>query len=232
MTQASQETKVADWSKLTKDLVNVDGFDSFWDFSKKRKGWSGVVTFARRGTTIRAQEGFANFDDEGMQSSQIDSKIGRCIMTDHGSFVLFNVYFPNAGRGDDRLEYKLNFYEAFQFECKKLLDQGRHVIVTGDVNTAHKEIDIWNPEGFKDATGFLPQERAWIDRFLADGYVDAYREFYPDKKGAYTFWDMRTMKRPSNDGWRIDYFLVSKQLRDRLQNCEILPDVCEASGSI
>jgi exodeoxyribonuclease-3 len=150
---------------------------------------------------------------------------GRCIMTDHGSFVLFNIYFPNAGTGDDRLAYKMKFYEAFREHCQQLKITGKRIIVTGDVNTAHKEIDLWNAKFYKDFTGFLPQERAWIDSFLSDGFVDAYRHFYPDKANAYTFWDMRTMKRPANQGWRIDYFFVTKDLMESVERCEIFPEV-------
>lgn len=146
-------------------------------------------------------------------------------MTHHDGFVLLNVYFPNAGRGVDRLDYKLKFYAAFQEACRQLSITGKQVIVTGDVNTAHKDIDIWGPKVFADSTGFLPQERAWIDSFLADGFIDAYRYFYPTKEAAYTFWDMRTMKRPPNQGWRIDYFFVSEKLKDKVTACDILPNV-------
>ena len=192
--------------------MSLDGFDSFWDFSSKKKGWSGTVTFARKGITKNAFTGFGdpNFNDEG-----------RCVMTDHGHFVLFNVYFPNGGMGEERLAYKFRYYNAFHSEIQKLLKSNRNVIVTGDINTAHKEIDIWNPKMFSKSTGFLDREREWIDRFLQIGFFDAFRKFNPDKKGYYTFWDTRMNKRPSNSGWRIDYFLVSNDLEDKIWNSDI-----------
>lgn len=214
-----QETKASDWSKLTKDLVNVKSFDSFWDFSKKKKGYSGTVTFARKGSTKNARTGFghSDFDDEG-----------RCVMTDHGDFILFNVYFPNGGMGEERLLYKYKYYDAFHQEISKLIAQDRRVIITGDINTAHKDIDIWNPVLFATMTGFLPKEREWIDRMLKVGFVDAFRKINPDKKKSFTFWDMRTNKRPANNGWRIDYFLVSSCLENQILNSEILADVIES----
>ena len=166
--------------------------------------------------TKAAATGFGNaaFNDEG-----------RCVMTDHGRFVLFNVYFPNGGTGEERLLYKYKYYDAFYQEIKKLIAANRHVIITGDVNTAHKDIDIWNPKLFSTTTGFLPREREWIDEILEIGLFDAFRKFNPDQKDSYTFWDMRTNKRPSNSGWRIDYFLVSSNISNQVLNSEILANV-------
>ena len=201
---------------MSKELVTINGFDSFWDFSVKRKGWSGTVTFAKKGITKNAATGFGSqhFNDEG-----------RCVMTDHGQFVLFNVYFPNGGTGEERLMYKYKYYDAFYIEMQTLLAANRKVIITGDVNTAHKDIDIWNPKLFATSTGFLPREREWIDKMLDLGFFDAFRKFYPDKEKSFTFWDMRTNKRPSNNGWRIDYFLVSNSMENHVSDSEILSDV-------
>ncbi|KAI9197434.1 Endonuclease/exonuclease/phosphatase [Polychytrium aggregatum] len=213
-----QETKVSGLDDLadSRELIEVPGYDSFWSFSKKRKGWSGVVTYAKKGSTLAASEGFGDddFNDEG-----------RCVMTDHGDFVLFNVYFVNGGRGEERLQYKLDFYESFQRRCQALIASGREIIVTGDVNTAHKDIDVHDPKRLINFSGFMPKERAWIDRFLEEGFVDAFRQHHPDLASQYTFWDTKTGKRPLNLGWRIDYFFVSSGLSPRVETCEHHPDV-------
>ena len=157
-----EETKASSYDSLSPDLIKVPGFDSFWSFSRKKQGWSGVVTYARSGISIDATEGFGNpeFNDEGSGNGPADPRhqpiyllltrknafSGRCIMTTHSAFTLFNVYFPNAGMGGDRLDYKLRFYNAFQKKCRELLQSGQRVIVCGDVNTAHKEVDIHNPK--------------------------------------------------------------------------------------
>ena len=203
--------------------MSVKNFDSFWDFSKKKKGYSGTVTFAKKGITKTAVTGFGHpdFNDEG-----------RCVMTDHGKFVLFNVYFPNGGMGEDRLLYKYKYYDAFYQEIHKLISKNRKVIITGDINTAHADIDIWNPKLFATMTGFLPKEKEWIDQMLALGFVDAFRKINPDRKESFTFWDMRTNKRPANSGWRIDYFLVSTLLENQIFNSEILADVLSVYLSI
>ncbi|RKO91333.1 Endonuclease/exonuclease/phosphatase, partial [Blyttiomyces helicus] len=216
----------------------VDGYDSFFSFSQTKKGWSGVATYARKGLTVEAEEGFGDdkFNDE---ASPVPSRVicaahstllhpGRCVMTDHGKFILFNVYFPN-GRDGERVEYKQSFHDTFRRRCNDLAKSGRHCIVTGDVNIAHEDADIWNPavspEKFAASTGFLPSERQWITDLLNDGWVDAFRKFHPTREKAFTFWDMRTMKRPINQGWRIDYFLVPKSLMDVVQDSDILPQV-------
>lgn len=150
---------------------------------------------------------------------------GRCVMTDHGKFVLFNVYFPNGGTGEERLLYKYKYYDAFYKEMLKLTSKNRNIIITGDINTAHKDIDIWNPKLFASSTGFLPREREWIDRLISIGFFDAFRKFSPKKEKCFTFWDMRTNKRPANNGWRIDYFMVSNSLETQSLGSEILDDV-------
>lgn len=145
-----QETKMTA-DQLDHSLQFIEGYESFWSFCKTKKGYSGVVTYARTGITIDAQAGFGvqRFDDEG-----------RIMMTDHFSFVLYNIYFPNSGMGPERLQYKMEFYEAFLEKCIDLRKQGKHVVVVGDVNTPFEDIDIWNPE-YQNSPTVFPQERKW-----------------------------------------------------------------------
>lgn len=211
---AFQETKLSGFDQLDKELACVPGYESFWSFSRKKKGSSGTVVYARTGSVVDAWEGF-----ESERSSYADE--GRCVAVDLGHFVLFCVYFPNGGASEERERYKMEFYRAFQSECRKLRASGRDVIVCGDVNTAHQEIDIFDPVKFANTTGFLPVEREWISEFLADGYEDAFRHFYPSRRDSFSFWDLRTQKKEVNQGWRIDVFYVSDGLMPRVKSCEI-----------
>eukprot|EP00743_Colponemidia_sp_Colp-15_P005702 GILK01006130.1.p1 GENE.GILK01006130.1~~GILK01006130.1.p1 ORF type:complete len:430 (+),score=47.73 GILK01006130.1:191-1291(+) len=204
-------------SMLDYTLATIEGYESYWSFTKGNKGYSGVVTYCRV-APLHAQEGFgvSEFDQEG-----------RCVMTDHGSFVLFNVYFPNSGAGDDRMKYKVAFHEAFQAEVEKLLHQGRNVIVTGDVNIAHSELDVWHPAKFmaKQSAGCSTQERNWIDQFLECGFKDAYRELHPNDK-VFSWWDQRNVRaRICNEGWRIDYFFVSSSFFGQVVESDILTKI-------
>ena len=136
-------------------------------------------------------------------------------------FRLFNCYFPNGGNGPERLQYKLDFYEA-TLEYARSSD--KPLIVCGDVNTAHQPVDLARPKENEKNTGFLPAERAWIDRFLAAGFIDSFRLFNAEG-GNYSWWDMKTRARERNIGWRIDYFFVAEELREQIRHAEILPDV-------
>ncbi len=241
-----QETKLADLSSLTKEITCIPSYDSFFSFSTRKKGYSGVATFAKKGTTLSFTDGFQHPDH---------SDEGRCIVSDHGHFVLFNVYFVNGATGDARQSYKMKFYRDFQEKVHSYLKSGRQVIITGDVNTAHTDLDIYNSkvtsffyitiqvicfkktnysfisQKFANGSGFLPEERAWIDSILSMGFKDAYRHYYPIQR-KYTFWDTRTGKRKSNEGWRIDYFLVSDGLmNNRVTNSEILTQVSNSFTS-
>eukprot|EP00742_Colponemidia_sp_Colp-10_P008738 GILJ01009482.1.p1 GENE.GILJ01009482.1~~GILJ01009482.1.p1 ORF type:complete len:410 (+),score=50.76 GILJ01009482.1:23-1231(+) len=211
-----QETKMTE-TMLDYSLATIEGYESYWSFTKGNKGYSGVVTYCRV-APLHAHEGFgvSEFDQEG-----------RCVMTDHGSFILFNLYFPNSGSGDDRMKYKVAFHEAFQSEVEKLLHQGRNIIVTGDVNIAHTELDVWHPAKFmaKQSAGCSTRERNWIDRFLKCGFKDAYRELHPNDK-VFSWWDQRNVRaRICNEGWRIDYFFVSSSFFDQVVESDILTKV-------
>lgn len=219
-----QETKISDYGKLTKDLAVVDGYDSFFSFSGK--GYAGIATYARKGSTrwwtdnpfnvgvgsIKEAERVNGVRKVVDPDTNPDTSIGRCVLTDHESFLLLNIYAPNAGRGPEYLERKFTFYRTLEECVRKWRDAGRRVIVTGDINTAHEEIDIYNPKKYATGTGFLPEERAWVSKLLSDhDLVDAFRALYPDWR-KYSFWDQRRQQRAPNNGWRIDAFYVSREL--------------------
>jgi exodeoxyribonuclease-3 len=207
-----QETKASE-EQLPFELRSVPGYSAYFD-SAERKGYSGVALYSSmKPQEIRRGLGVERFDTEG-----------RTLAVDFGSFVLFNVYFPNGGMSPERLQFKMDFYDAF-FDCiEALRKKGRHIVICGDVNTAHNEIDLARPKENQKVTGFLPEERAWIDRLLAAGYIDTFRLFCAEA-GQYTWWDMKTRARERNVGWRLDYFFVSESLRGSVQSAAIMPEV-------
>jgi exodeoxyribonuclease-3 len=149
---------------------------------------------------------------------------GRIIVADFEKFILLNIYFPNGKSSPERLEYKLEFYNAFLDYIIKLKNKQKNLIICGDVNTAHTELDLARPKENEKFSGFLPIEREWIDKFLSHGFVDTFRIF--DKNpGNYTWWDFKTRARERNVGWRIDYFIISDSLIGNLQTAFINPDV-------
>ena len=208
-----QETK-AQTDQLPEDLAEPQGYHAVWHWGE-RKGYSGVATFHRR-TPLDLRRGFdmPGFDGEG-----------RVLTSVYEDFTLFNIYFPNGQKDETRLKFKLGFYEAFLEVVARCRKQGEdRIIVCGDVNTAHREIDIARPKENSTVSGFLPVERAWIDRLLAAGFVDTFREFEAGP-GHYTWWDTLTRARERNVGWRLDYFFVSENLRPRLRRAFILDKV-------
>lgn len=207
-----QETKARP-EQVAKELDRVEGYHHYFE-SGPRPGYSGVALFSKRPPlSVATTFGAKRFDDEG-----------RIIRADYGDFLLFNIYFPNGKASSQRLEYKMDFYEAFLAEMRKLLRKGARIVVCGDVNTAHREIDLARPKANEKVSGFLPQEREWIDRFLAAGFVDTLRMFHPEG-GRYTWWDVISRARERNVGWRIDYFYVSQNLKSRVADAFILPEV-------
>ena len=205
-----QETKV-EAEQLPEEVRSPKGYFAYFTHSKGRKGYSGVALYSRtKPDKVEYGIGIKRFDDEG-----------RIIIGHYGDLVLLNVYFPNGGGGPERLKYKLDFYDAFLLHIEKLRKQGKKVMVCGDVNTAHEEIDLARPKENENNTGFLPEERAWIDELVYHGYVDTFRYFHPNKEGAYSFWDMKTHARERNVGWRIDYFFVVPDLVSKLKSAGI-----------
>lgn len=207
-----QETK-AQPDQLSDSVKNIKGFNSFW-FSAQKKGYSGVAVYTNI-QPVNVINGFGNeiFDNEG-----------RVIIAEYEKFVLANVYFPNGGRGPERVKYKLDFYDQLFFYLEKNYRDRKGIIVTGDFNTAHKEIDLARPKENVKTSGFLPEEREWIDRIINLGYTDVFRTFN-DKPAQYTYWDQITRSRERNVGWRIDYFMVSGDFVPKVKDAKIHPEV-------
>lgn len=209
-----QETK-CEPEQLPEDVRNPKGYHAFFSASKTRKGYSGVALYTKI-PPDRVEYGWNDprFDDEG-----------RVVTAYFGDVVLLGVYFPNGGGGPERLQYKLDFYDAFLEHIEKLRGEGKKIIFGGDINTAHEEIDLARPKANETNTGFLPEERAWIDELVNHGYRDTFRHFYPNKTEAYSYWDMKTVARERNVGWRIDYFFVSPDLATKLKGAGIMVNV-------
>lgn len=207
-----QETKA--WEEqLDESLTNIDGYHAYFAEAYK-KGYSGVAIYTKqKPLSIKKGIGIEEFDREG-----------RILIAEYPEFTLFNIYYPNGKAREERLKYKMDFYEAFQKYVVKLKKQGKKIIICGDVNTAHKEIDLARPKPNSKVSGFLPEERAWMDRFLAEGFIDTLRMFNTNAE-VYTWWDMMTRARDRNVGWRIDYFFISENLRENITNAFTLPDV-------
>ncbi|MEA3399297.1 MAG: exodeoxyribonuclease III [Patescibacteria group bacterium] len=202
-----QETK-AEPDQLTEETRNKKGYYSHFSYSKVKKGYSGVAIYSKiKPEKVEHGIGIRKFDDEG-----------RIIIVHYKKFILINCYFPNGGRGLERLKYKLEFYDAFLKYINKLK---KKVIFCGDVNTAHEEIDLARPKGNVGNTGFLPVERAWMDELVNSGWIDVFRYFYPNKKNVYTYWDQKTRARDRNVGWRIDYFFSSPDLIKKVNRFSI-----------
>ncbi|KKT15981.1 MAG: Exodeoxyribonuclease III [Parcubacteria group bacterium GW2011_GWB1_43_6] len=160
----------------------------------------------------------------GLGIEELDQE-GRFLGLFFRKFALFNVYFPNGGGGPERLVFKLRYYDAFLAYLEKVRKEQPSIIFCGDVNTAHQEIDLARPKENKNNTGFLPIERKWLDEVERKNYVDTFRYFHPDEKGAYTYWDMKTFARDRNVGWRLDYFFITKEFSPKVNKSEILTDI-------
>ena len=208
-----QEIK-AEENQLPADLARPAGYHAYWH-SAERKGYSGTALLTRE-EPLAVQFGLGRdeFDQEG-----------RTIIAKYPAFTLLNCYFPNGGRDNSRVPFKLAFYDAFLEKCEQLRQQGQPVIFTGDVNTSHNPIDLARPKDNEKNTGFLPEERAWLDKVVAAGYIDTFRHFYPDATEQYTWWSMPQRARERNVGWRLDYFFVSPELRPNLADAFIWPEV-------
>jgi len=208
-----QETK-AHPDQLGFELTRPEGYHAHFSSSVVKKGYSGVVTYSKQ-KPIAVQEGMGieKFDQEG-----------RIITTEFETFILLNVYFPNGKARDERLQYKMEFYEAFLKHIESLRQSGKKVIFCGDVNTAHKAIDLARPKDNERVSGFLPIEREWMDRVVAKGYVDTLRKFHAEPE-LYTWWSMRSGARARNVGWRIDYFFVQSELASCVADAFTWPEV-------
>ena len=174
-------------------------YQTFWN-AARRPGYSGVATLTTL-QPLRTEYGF------GIEEFDLE---GRVILQEFESFYLYNIYFPNGQRDQERLDYKMRFYDAYLEKVEELRKTGKAVIMCGDVNTAHKEIDLKNPKANEKTSGFLPIERAWMDKLVAQGYVDTFRMFH-DEPEQYSWWTYRFGARKRNAGWRIDYFFIDEE---------------------
>lgn len=200
---ALQETKLQE-GQLTDAMRDIKGYAPYFAFASTKKGYSGVAAYSRiEPQTVRT----------GMDIEQFDAE-GRMIELDLGDFIFFNIYFPNGQMSEQRLQYKLDFYEAFFAYADKLRSAGRSLVISGDFNTAHNEIDLKNPKANEKRSGFLRIERDWLDRIVADGYVDTFRTLHPDTV-KYSWWSYRFRARERNAGWRIDYFFVTPDIMEK-----------------
>ena len=182
--------------------------------SADKKGYSGTAVFSQL-----TPEYTDNRHDIDL------AREGRIIEQDYGDFVLFNVYFPNGQKDEERLALKMKFYEDFLNYCDQLRDEGKSIVICGDVNTAHREIDLKNPKANSKTSGFLPIEREWIDKLIDHGYVDTFRYVHGDKEEEYSWWSYRSGARAKNVGWRIDYFFISDDLTEVLEDAFILQEI-------
>jgi exodeoxyribonuclease-3 len=207
-----QEVK-ATTEQVPPDLREVAGYRTF-SSSAERKGYSGVLLYTKENPkSVKTGLGIERFDSEG-----------RILIAEYPAFLVFNIYFPNGKASKERLRFKMDFYDAFLEYADDLRKKGKKLVICGDVNTAHQEMDLARPKENAKVSGFLPEERAWMDKFIAHGYVDTFRMFNR-KPGQYTWWDLKTRARERNVGWRIDYFFVSDNLKKNVKSSFILSDV-------
>jgi exodeoxyribonuclease-3 len=208
-----QETKCRP-DQLDEPLRRPPGYHTYWA-SAERAGYSGVALYSRHEPrSVQIGLGMEEYDREG-----------RTIVAEYDEFVLIGAYFPNGGRDHVRVPFKMAYKAEFLAYCEALRSAGKRVVFCGDVNTAHQEIDLARPRQNQDRTGFLPEERAWLDEVVAKGYVDTFRELNPEKVGAYTWWTYIGGARARNVGWRLDYFFISPELRPFLVDAAIHPEI-------
>jgi exodeoxyribonuclease-3 len=209
-----QETK-ANQEDVDVTTIEKMGYQTFW-YSAQKKGYSGVAIF----TKIKPDQVLYG---NGIDQSDTE---GRVIRADFGDITLINAYFPSGTSGDERQTYKYQWLDEFFTYVQDLRKKRKKLIVTGDYNIAHTEIDIHDPKGNKKSSGFLPEERAWMDKFLSNKWVDTFRHLHPEATGAYSWWSQRFPSvRLQNKGWRIDYISITDSLAPQLKAAAIYPDV-------
>ena len=194
-------------------LADVDGFYQSFNEAEK-KGYSGVGIYSK----IEPLEVV-----KGLGIEELDSE-GRVLRIEYPEFILYNIYFPNSGMGAKRLNYKVDFCNALLEQIVELKNQGKNVVITGDYNIAHNPIDVYNPKNCEGKSGYLPEERAWLDELEKAGFVDTFRMF-DEGENNFTWWSYRTRARERNAGWRLDYFYVNEEIKDNVKSAEILNDV-------
>ena len=204
-----QETKLQE-GQITMDLP---GYHQYWNYAEK-KGYSGVAVFTRaEPLSVRRGIGIEEHDHEG-----------RVLTLEYADFFLVCCYTPNSQDGLKRLDYRMRWEDDFRAYLKAL-EATKPVVLCGDLNVAHEEIDIKNPKTNRMNAGFTDQERAKMTDLLAAGFVDTFRALHPNETGAYSWWSYRFHARENNAGWRIDYFIISEALRDRVENASIHSEI-------
>lgn len=205
-----QETKSVP-DQLSADIISPPGYISYFDSAKERKGYSGVAVYTKV-MPEKVEYGLGNdiYDTEG-----------RCLTLFFKDFVFITAYFPNGGRDADHFQFKLQYYELFLQHVQKLEKKYGKVIFCGDLNVAHNEIDLARPKENAKSIGFLPVERAWVDKVLEKGFIDTFRMLHKEEV-KYSWWDQKTGSRARNVGWRIDYFFVNSALEKAVKKADIL----------
>jgi exodeoxyribonuclease-3 len=208
-----QETKSTP-DQLSQNILAPNGYQAFFDSSKERKGYSGVAVY----TKVVPKK-----VEYGLGEEEYDTE-GRCLTLHFDSFAFVTAYFPNGGRDADHFQFKLRYYEKFLAHVKKLEKKYEKVVFCGDLNVAHNEIDLARPKENSNQIGFLPIERAWVDKVISQGFIDTFRKLHPDTV-KYSWWDQKTRARERNVGWRIDYIFVSSSLKENIAKADILDKV-------
>ncbi|MDX5338191.1 MAG: exodeoxyribonuclease III [Cyclobacteriaceae bacterium] len=189
------------------------GYHLYW-FPAVKKGYSGVAIFTKvKPQSVKYGMGLSKYDDEG-----------RLIQLDFEDFSFLSSYFPSGTTGDIRQDFKYEFLDDIYGYMQDLRRERPKLILSGDYNICHKPIDIHNPVSNKNSSGFLPEERAWMDKFTESGFIDTFRHFNPSPH-QYTWWSFRANSRAKNLGWRIDYHMASREMQNKLKSAVILPDV-------
>jgi exodeoxyribonuclease-3 len=207
-----QETK-AHIDQLAAEILTDHGYHTFWH-SGERRGYSGVATFCKEEPL---------YVQEGLGIERYDAE-GRVLLTEHENFLLYNIYFPNGQKDDERLQYKLDFYDDLLPIINEQVESGNKVVVTGDWNTAHHPIDLARPKQNVNTSGFMPVEREKLDLYVKNGWVDTFRLFHPEGD-RYSWWTYRFGARERNVGWRIDYYFVNEGFVDNVEDADIHDEV-------
>ena len=207
-----QETK-AHIDQLAAEILTDHGYHTFWH-SGERRGYSGVATFCKEEPL---------YVQEGLGIERYDAE-GRVLLTEHENFLLYNIYFPNGQKDDERLQYKLDFYDDLLPIINEQVESGNNVVVTGDWNTAHHPIDLARPKQNVNTSGFMPIEREKLDMYVENGWIDTFRLFHPEGD-RYSWWTYRFGARERNVGWRIDYFFVNEGFVDNVEDADIHDEV-------
>ncbi|MFO7663442.1 MAG: exodeoxyribonuclease III [Chloroflexota bacterium] len=208
-----QETRCRP-DQLPDEVRNPPGYHTYWA-AAERGGYSGVALYSKREPlSVETGLGFDDYDREG-----------RTLIADYGDFAFITAYFPNGKRDLSRVPFKMQYKADFLARCNRLRAAGRPVVFCGDVNTAHQPIDLARPRHNEKSTGFLPEERLWLDEITGQGYIDTFRRRNPDLAGAYTWWAQFTFSREKNVGWRLDYFFITPDLEPHVVDARIHPEV-------